>query len=143
MNSEPLPDQADIELARKALRSLGSALESDGLVTLNLADGQDIAMPRSAVSALTQILEATAHGDGAAVLPIHAELTTQQAADMMDVSRPYLVGLLNAGKIEFRTVGTHRRVNTPSLIAYMRETYPTRRAAIDELTRETYELGLT
>lgn len=143
MTSEPLPDQADIELARKALRSLGGALESDGPVTLTLANGQGIAMPRAAVSALAQILEATAHGDGAAVLPIHAELTTQQAAALLNVSRPYLVGLLEAGQIEFRTVGTHRRVKTPSLIAFMREAYPTRRAAIDELTRETYELGLT
>lgn len=143
MTAGPLPDQADIELAQMALRTLGDVLESDGPVTLTLADGKDVSMPRAAISALAQILEATAHGDGAAVLPIHAELTTQQAADMMNVSRPYLVGLLEAGKIEYRTVGTHRRVKTSSLISYMREDYPKRRAALDELTRETYELGLT
>lgn len=142
MTARPLPDQADVELAQDALRSLGDVLDSEAPVTLTLADGQSAQLPRSVTTALGSILEATAHGDGIAVLPIHAELTTQQAADMLSVSRPYLVGLLKGGKIAYRTIGTHRRVKTSSLIDYMRQDYPRRRDALDELTKETYDLGL-
>ena len=65
----------------------------------------------------------------------------QQAADAMRVSRPYLIGLLESGKIAYRTVGTHRRVQAASLVAYMREDEAKRRAIADELAAETHDLG--
>jgi excisionase family DNA binding protein len=143
MATQSLPDAADVELARAALRKLGDALDRDVPVTLSLADGQNIPMPRTATAALARILEATAHGDGTAVLPLHAELTTGQAADLLGRSRPHLVSLLEVGKIDYRMVGTHRRIKASSLIAFMDQDYSDRRAALDELTQETHELELT
>lgn len=75
------------------------------------------------------------------VVPSHAELTTQQAADLLNVSRPFLIGLLEAGAIDFRTVGKHRRVKTSSLMDYLRKDDRDRRDAADELTALTQHMG--
>jgi excisionase family DNA binding protein len=76
------------------------------------------------------------------VVPAHAELTTQQAADMLNVSRPFLIGLLEAGEIDYRKVGKHRRVKAASLLDYMRHDDQRRRQAADELTALTQDMGL-
>jgi len=73
---------------------------------------------------------------------LRAELTTQQAADKMNVSRPFLVRLLQAGNIEYRPVGTYRRIKAASLLDYMRRDADRRRAA-DELTALTQDMGIT
>lgn len=137
-----VPEPADTELAASALRGLDAALGTEGPVRLHLA-GQvgDVEVPRSALAALAQVLDSFAHGEGVTVLPSQAELTTQQAADALHVSRPFLIGLLDAGHIEYRTVGTHRRVKAASLIRYLREDDKRRQAAADALTAETRELG--
>jgi excisionase family DNA binding protein len=88
-------------------------------------------------------LDSFAHGEGVTLVPAHAELTTQQAADAMGVSRPYLIGLLDAGQIAYRTVGTHRRVQAASLIQYLREDDARRTAAANELAAEAHALGLS
>ncbi|MGH3489613.1 MAG: helix-turn-helix domain-containing protein [Actinopolymorphaceae bacterium] len=67
-------------------------------------------MPRAAVRLLARILAHMAAGRGVSVIPVHAELTTQQAADMLNVSRPFLIGHLEAGEIDYTKVGSHRRV---------------------------------
>lgn len=83
-----------------------------------------------------------AAGRGDSIVPEHAELTTQQAADMLNVSRPHLFGLLRAGEIEYRKVGTHRRVRVASLMEYLRRDDQRHREAADELSAMNRELGL-
>ena len=73
------------------------------------------------LAALAHVLDSFAHGEGVPVLPSRAELTTQQAADAVKVSRPSLIGLLDAGQIDYRTVGTDRRVKAASVIRCLRE----------------------
>src|SRR5206468_7542057 len=95
-------------------------------------DGDDLVVPRGIVELLTRILSHVATGHSVSVVPTDAELTTQQAADLLNVSRPYLIGLLNAGEIDYRLVGRHRRVRAQSLLDYKRRDDQRRRGAADE-----------
>jgi excisionase family DNA binding protein len=105
-------------------------------------DGGEVTVPRPAVDLLVRILANMAAGQGVTVVPAHTELTTQQAASMLNVSRPFLIGLLEQGEIEYRTVGTHRRIKASSLLDYMRRDDAKRRDAADELAALTQEMGL-
>ena len=91
---------------------------------------------------LKGILEQMAHGNGVALTPLHAELTTRQAAELLQVSRTHLVQLLDDGRIPCRKVGAHRRVRSEDILAYRHETEARRRKALDELTARDQELGV-
>lgn len=132
------PEITDREQAVTALRGLDIVLTTDRPVQL-IFDGQalDVELPRPAMAALVQVLESFSRGEAVTLLPSRAELTTQQAADALNVSRPFLIGLLDDGKIEYRTVGSHRRVEAASLIRYLQQDDVRRTAAADELARET------
>jgi excisionase family DNA binding protein len=113
--------------------------------TVNLrVDGaaEELTVPREAVTALSQVLVYLAAGQDVSVFPSATELTTQQAADLLHVSRPYLIGLLESGEIDYRKVGSHRRVPMESLLSYRRRDDARRREAADALSAETRELGL-
>ena len=83
-----------------------------------------------------------AHGDGVALMPLHAELTTRQAADLLQVSRTHLVQLLDEGRIPCRMVGSHRRVRTSEIVAFRQDMEHRRKPALDRLTARDQELGL-
>lgn len=89
-----------------------------------------------------EVLGQVANGNGVRVVPVHAELTTQQAADLLNVSRPHLVEVLESGAIPFHPVGPHRRVWLGDLRAYKARFETEEDAARDELAAEAQELGL-
>ncbi|NEW59593.1 helix-turn-helix domain-containing protein, partial [Nocardia cyriacigeorgica] len=99
-------------------------------------------VPRAAVDLLAFVLAEAPNGRGVTIVPSDAELTTQQAADMLNVSRPYLVGLLEAGDIPFRLVGTHRRIRFDDLRDYQRRLEESGRAAADDLSDLGQDLGI-
>ncbi len=143
------PEARDSDLAREALVRMRPVLDDMNLtddepVTITVAGGTEaIVVPKSVLDLLVRVLGAVSAGDGITVLPLHAELTTQQAADILNVSRPHLVKLLEDGCIEYRTVGTHRRVLAHSLMGYLKRDDGQRRSVADELTALTQELGLS
>lgn len=138
------PDEADVRAAATALGHVENHLHRHPRRTRArlVVDDEALVLPRAALELLAQVLAHLAAGTGVAVVPTQAELTTQQAADLLNVSRPYLIGLLDAGHIPYRKVGTHRRVRAAALLDYLRADDQLRRDAADELSALTRQLGL-
>ncbi|GGM82649.1 excisionase [Longimycelium tulufanense] len=141
------PDAEDVSTADAAVEQVRAYLARhpqgpEKVRVLVEEDGEELVVPRAAVELLARVLAHMAAGQGVAVVPTHAELTTQQAADLLNVSRPYLIGLLEQGEIDYRMVGKHRRVRAASLLDYLRRDDQARREAADELTALTQEMGL-
>ncbi len=137
----------DAELALRAARRIGEYLTTHpGADPVNiqgeLAGDDALVVPREAAVLLARILGFLANGEGVNVIPDTAELTTQQAAEFLNVSRPYLIKLLESGEIPFRLVGTHRRIRFRDLSEYKSRDDLSRRRAADELAQLTQELRL-
>jgi excisionase family DNA binding protein len=141
------PNAAEVQTADIAMRRVkrylaNHAEERDIRVAVGGDPDDTLSVPRSAVELLARVLAHMAAGQAVSVVPAHAELTTQQAADLLNVSRPYLIGLLDDGKIEYRKVGKHRRVRADSLMDYKRKDDHDRRDVADELTQLNRDMGL-
>ncbi|WP_310487579.1 helix-turn-helix domain-containing protein [Chamaesiphon sp. VAR_69_metabat_338] len=142
-----LPTAAEIELSAESSRTLATYLDA-GQTTQVLkvtdANGQEreVVIPATAMHLLVEILKHIAAGDAIALNPIHAELTTQEAANLLNVSRPYLIKLIEKGEISHRKVGKHRRVLYTDLMAYKQQSYRRQSAALDELAAQAQELNM-
>jgi excisionase family DNA binding protein len=137
----------DAELALRAARRIGEYLSTHPgadpvKIQGELAGDDALVVPREAAVLLAKVLGFLASGEGVNVIPETAELTTQQAAEFLNVSRPYVVKLLESGEIPFRLVGRHRRVRFRDLSEYKSRDDLSRGRAADELTELTPELGL-
>lgn len=141
-----LPSKALTEQARDALRRLAKLPRSRGrLVHLRpegVGPGVSVAVPLEAFQLFMAILGQMANGNAVTLVPIHAELTTQEAADLLNVSRPHLIQLLEAGKIPSRKVGAHRRVRAEDVLRFRAQGERRRKAVLDELAAEAQKHGL-
>jgi excisionase family DNA binding protein len=140
------PTEADSRLAEESSRRLATHAVTQAAVRIKVLDdgrrGETIVIPSSALRLLQHILTEMAQGHAVTLIPVHAELTTQQAADLLNVSRPFLVKLLDEGKLPHRKVGAHRRVLFEDLMAYKKRLDADRRKALDELAAQAQELGM-
>ncbi len=141
-----LPSEVDIELAKESSRALSMILatkEAVQRVTIQ-SDGEKtrVELPMSAFRLFIDILANLSQGNAVQVVPVHAELTTQEAADLLMVSRPYFIKLLDEGKIPYRKVGTHRRVRYSDLLDFKSKEEQQREAALDELSAQAQKLGM-
>ena len=139
------PSREDVELARASGQRLAALARRGRPLTLQLREAgreETVELPAAAVKLLAAILEEMAAGRAVAVAPREAELTTQQAADFLNVSRPFLIRLLDEKKIPFRRVGAHRRIRFEDVARYKESIDAERRKVLDALAAEAQELGL-
>ena len=150
------PTDSEIEQARESNRRLAPALarftdsevtdrqENPIRVVMREKDGQEseLQIPLSALIMLKRILAEMAEGNIVTLLPIHAQLTTQEAADLLGVSRPFLTKLTDSGVLPCRKVGTHRRVVLEDLMTYKRKIDEDRSHVLDELASQAQELNM-
>lgn len=130
-----LPTTEEIESAAEAATALAQARSRDGALVIGGAEGRQIRIAPAITDLLVDLLGDIAKGNMVTLVPTGAMLTTQQAADMLNVSRPYLSSLLKKGAIPFIPIGSHRRVKLVDLLAYKELRDAARNAALDELAR--------
>lgn len=129
--------EKDRAQATEVLHALG------GRPRLTTQDGTVLDLPQPVLDALAEFLQATAEGERALVLRSPEDLTTEQAAAVLGVSRPTVVRLVEAGKLPARLVGTHRRLALGDVLAYREASATKRRAALDQMARDAEEPGLS
>jgi excisionase family DNA binding protein len=137
--------EQDISLARQSVLALSRQLATaDRPTRLIIGEGEaaEVTLPASAVTVLVETLGHLAKGQEVRVFPVSPEITTQKAAEMLYVSRPFLVQLLESGQIPFRKVGKHRRILREDVEAYKRKTDEARHRTLDELQQQAQELGM-
>lgn len=135
-----LPTPDDAELANVASRTLSRAKTAE--LRVQIDGGEMLRLPRAVNDLLYHLLTEMAQGNAVTLIPIHAELTTQEAADYLNVSRPYLIRLLERGEIEHTMVGTHRRIKFRDLHAYRSSSDKKRGDAMQALAGQAQELDM-
>jgi excisionase family DNA binding protein len=141
---EPLiATNEEASIARDAVAKLKPLAEAQADVKVRVVEPNTVvSLPARALSLMVDVLTAMAERRPVSLLPHTAELTTQQAAEFLNVSRPYVVSLIDRDEIPHRMVGTHRRVLASDLIAYKKKSDATRREAIRRMVAEAQKLGL-
>lgn len=140
-----LPNQDEVEQAKVSSRTLSKYAGVERVQMTLKVDGQpteDLILPGHVLQILLEVLSETSKGNAISLVPHHHELSTQEAANLLNVSRPFLVGLLEKGDIPFRKVGTHRRVLLKDVMAYKERIDQRRKASLDELTALSQEEGM-
>ena len=140
------PSEREAIIARTSRQLLSRYAREDQPLTLRVMDAdheEPIELPAGAVTLLLDILDAMASGRGVTLIPEDAELTTVQAADMLHVSRPFLIKLLDEGKIPYRKVGKHRRIRGEDVMNFKRAIDQEREAVLDQLVADAqkHEMG--
>jgi excisionase family DNA binding protein len=143
-NDVVTPTATDTEVAKASSRLLAPYI-GDASLHIQVNDGRgncEVILPPAVARLLLGILTELGQGNAVAMSPIQAELTMNQAADLLNISQVSLQKLLDDGTIPFRTVSTQLRIRLADVLAHKQETYTLRRAALAELTALSQELGL-
>ncbi len=145
--SEPVQPTEEIsalaaDASRRLFRVIGSSQKKTCVVRFESAPDEPVVLPVAAVRLLGALLAELAKGNAVTLMPLNAELTTQEAAELLNVSRPFLVGLLESGQLPYHKVGTHRRVRFADLMIYKRRRDEESESALRELAALSQELKL-
>ena len=141
------PSRQDQQVASASLYGFALAFakngpESNGVKIRIQESGTDITVPRKALELLQFILSSMAQGKAVSLIPSDSEVTTQQAADMLNVSRPHLVKLLEQGALPFKKVGSHRRILLEDLLSDEAKQTKRRELQLQLLADQAQELNL-
>lgn len=140
------PSESDVKLAGKTSKRLADMLKRHSVSSIHILEkGQfeeSLELPESVAQILVTALEEISKGHAVTLIPMQEEVTTGQAAEILSVSRPFLVQMLNKGEIPFRKVGSRRRVKLQDIINYKRDLYNSRLQKLNELTAYDQELTI-
>lgn len=143
---QPLMSEEDQEMARAAQKCIMEAIDRSKATTIRLiADGGDspaVDLPPAALRVIGEVLGLMSQGKPFTLMPADHELSTVEAANFLNVSRPFLIREIEAGRLACRKVGTHRRIAFSDLEAYSLRMRSDQEAALDEMARNADELGL-
>ena len=117
----------------QALAAMLDGLGAEPTTTLSGPNGEHLVLPPEVFEVLRDVVDAMAHGQALTIAPVHQRLTTQEAADLLGVSRPTVVKLLESGEIPFEQPGRHRRVRLADVLAYRERASVERRGALDRM----------
>lgn len=140
-----LPTPQEIEQAKDSSRTLAKYANADRVqLSLKGSNGlsDDLILPGHVLQILLEVLAEMGKGNAISLVPMHQELSTQEAAHLLNVSRPFLVGLLEKGEIPFRKVGAHRRVYLRDVMAYKERTDRQRGKVLDALAALSQQEGM-
>lgn len=142
-----LPVEREVQAAVQGQRALAAYLTTQfEIQRIQIFDDKNqahqVELPTSALRLLVDILTELADGNAVKVVPVHAELTTQEAADLLNVSRPHLVKLLEEGELPFHRTGKHRRVRFADLMQFKERRDQASEPAMEELTKQAQDLGM-
>lgn len=138
-----LPTEAEISSAAHAATAIAVAMELDGGLKVSGQDGEPVKIAPAVGELIIELLGHVSAGNMVTLVPVSAMLTTQQAADMLNVSRPHLTKLLKRGEIKFEEVGKHRRVPLPALMEYKEMKAAKQEAVMQEISRLGQEFDQT
>lgn len=140
------PSANERQLASETVRRLATGKSKGAELHVQLVEngqaGELLPVPASAMTLFIQLLNELAAGNTVTLVPSQRELTTQEAADLLNVSRPFLLNLLEKGELPFRTVGGHRRVNFSDVIAYKQQIDTARLQVLAELAEQAQKLDM-
>ncbi|WP_343530228.1 helix-turn-helix domain-containing protein [Yokenella regensburgei] len=146
-NNVMLPDSRESELAQRSQRELEAYLSTCFETQRISIHGDDdkthtMELPTSAMTMLVEILGELAAGNAVQIVPVQAELTTQEAANILNVSRPHMVKLLEEGQLPFHKIGRHRRILFADLMKYKSKREHESLDAMQALADQAQDLGM-
>lgn len=139
-----LPDEKEKKLASEGSRSFAKYIDEEDISVRvgSGTDGETVTIPQQTLRQIIDLLTEIAKGNAVTLLPVHKELTTQDAANVLHCSRPHLVKLLRQGDIPYEKIGTHRRIKCQDLMEYKAKSKEREREAARELTALAQELEM-
>jgi excisionase family DNA binding protein len=136
-----IPSEREIANAKELIEHLAPYKGQDLTIYIN-GEGEPLTLHKDFLELMNEILIQTSFGKPVTIMPINAQLTTQEAADLLGVSRPFVVGLLEQGRIPYQKVGTHRRVLLGDVLRYQQQSRVAQKEAMAELQKEAQELEM-
>ena len=143
--AERLPDEVEVKNAEQLRTIIAAQLRSEDGAQISLAQPtgvETVTLSPALAASFMEVLRLVSTGRGFRMIPVDAELTTQEAADCLNVSRPFLVKLLESNEIPHVKTGRHRKVRASDLFAYKQRRDNARSAALDELALVDAEMDL-